>query len=142
MKSRCCWACLLPLLLAGLSCGDKPDVYAISIPKLKADPQGSITGLEIRINAGTVQGVQNIPIGWNMSIEDDANWISKVRGNSTIGAASLSPDELKRIVFLVRRNERENFNFDVSGTFTVSKNSERPQKIQATMQDFSLTGTQ
>jgi hypothetical protein len=77
-----------------------------------------------------------------MSIEDDANWISKVRGNSTIGAASLSPDELKRIVFLVRRNERENFNFDVSGTFTVSKNSERPQKIQATMQDFSLTGTQ
>ncbi len=132
----------MPLLLASLSCGDKPDVYSISIPNLKADPDSSITALDIQVNAGTVQAIQNIPIGWNLTVEDDASWRSRIRGNSTIGAASLAPDELQRVAFIVRRNETDNFKFDVTGTFTISKSFEATKTIQATMRDFTLTGTQ
>ena len=63
-------ACLSPLLLMGLSCGsgDKPDVYAISIPNLHVDSSSSIVALELNINAGSVLAVQNIPISGTATI--------------------------------------------------------------------------
>ncbi len=135
-------ACLLPLLLTGLSCGDNPDVYSISIANLKADKDAAIGKLEVRINAGTIQSVQNIPIGWIITIDDDVSWRSVIRGNSQGASATLSPDELQRIALIVRRNETANFKFDVSGTFTEVKTFGNPTKIEATMNDFLLKGVQ
>ncbi len=124
----------------GLSCGssDKPDVYAISIPNLQIDSNSSIVGLELNINAGSVLAVQSIPIGWTLNINNDASWRTKIKGNTTLGAASLASDELKRLTLIVRRNETEHFQFDVSGTATVSKAFQKRQDIPLTRKDFSF----
>jgi hypothetical protein len=137
-------ACLSPLLLMGLSCGsgDKPDVYAISIPNLHVDSSSSIVALELNINAGSVLAVQNIPIGWILNINDDVSWRTKIKGNTTLGAASLAADELKRLTFIVRRNETEHFQFDISGTATISKPFQKRQDIPLTLKDFSLAASE
>jgi hypothetical protein len=142
MKKSLRLACLLPLLLTGLSCGDIPDVYSISIPNLKIEADSSIVSMDLHINAGTVQAIQNIPIGWNITVDDDASWRCKIKGNSTVGAASLQPDELKRLAFIVRRNESGNFKFDISGTLSTSRSFENAKQIEVKMQDFLLTGVQ
>jgi hypothetical protein len=134
--------CLLPLLLMGLSCGDPPDVYSITIPNAKVEADWTIVGLDFNINAGSVQAVQNIPLGWTFTVVDGATWKTKIRGVCTTQSASLSPDELKKIVFQVRRNEGENFKFDLSGTFTTTRAFDNGKLIPLTMKDFSLTGSQ
>lgn len=134
------WLALV--LLTSLSCGDKPDVYDVSIPNLKISPDQSVTSFQINVNAGSIVGTSNIPVGWNVLIEDDVSWRSRVKANATAGAASLSAEELKRLIFVVRRNEGAAFKFDVSGSSIVSKNFEDPKKMPLAMADFSLVGTQ
>lgn len=131
------FACLAFAFLATVSCGDKPDVYNITIPALKASVDESVVFLDITVNAGTIQGVNNIPVGWQIRVENDANWISRIRANSSVGAANLGADELKRIVFNVRRNESENFKFDITGTASLSKTFDK-RKLALTIADFSL----
>jgi hypothetical protein len=133
-------ACLALALLATVSCGEKPDVYNITIPSLKATADESIIFVEVVVNAGTIQSVSNIPIGWQVRIDNDANWISKIRANAMVGAATLSPDELKRIVFNVRRNETDTFKFNVTGTASLSKTFDK-RKLDMTMGDFTLAPT-
>jgi len=142
MKQGILVTSLLPLLLMGWSCGDQPDVYSITMPHLKADPDWTIIGMDLKINAGSVQGVQNIPLGWTFTITDGSEWQSNIKGVCTAQAASLSPDEVKKIVFLVRRNEGENFKFDIGGTYTTTKGFDNGKLNPVTVQDFSLSGSQ
>lgn len=128
---------VLVAVLVSLSCGDKPDVYDISIPNLKISPDESINALEIRINAGSVQAISHIPIGWQFSVDDDADWMSLIKGRSTSGAATLAPDELKRIAFNVRRNESSDFKFEVSGVVSLSKAFDR-RNVTLKPGDFAL----
>lgn len=128
-------------LLSTAGCGDKPDVYNVSIPAIKATSDESIINIEVAVNAGTIQAVSNIPLGWQIHIDNDANWISHVRANATVGAASLAADELKRVVFNIRRNEADNFKFTITGTAALATTFEK-RKLDLTMQDFTMNGTQ
>ncbi len=139
MKIRYRLFSLLPLLLISWSCGDKPDVYSISIPNVKVDADSSITSFQMDLNAGTVQSVEGIPIGWNVDISDDVSWRSRVSATSTAGAATLSAEELKRLAFIVRRNETDTFKFAVSGSVTTSKSFENPKKTDLAQKDFALS---
>jgi hypothetical protein len=130
--------CLLPLLLMGLSCGDPPDVYSITIPNAKVEPDWTIVGLDFSINAGSVQAVQNIPLGWTFTVADGATWQTKIKGVCTTQSGSLSADELKKIVFIVRRNEGDNFKFDISGNFTTTRAFDNGKLVPLTIKDFSL----
>lgn len=133
LLSVCVWVGLL----GTASCGDKPDVYDISIPNLKASPDETIVSLEISVRAGSVQSISNIPIGWQVTLDNDANWVSRIKARSTLGAASLAPDEVHRLVINVRRNEFANFKFDISGSASLAKTFDN-RKLALTMEDFAL----
>jgi hypothetical protein len=49
-----------------------------------------------------------------MAIDNNANWTSRIKGNATLGAAFLAPDEFKRLAFIVRRTEAPNLKFNLS----------------------------
>jgi hypothetical protein len=131
------FACLALSLIVTNSCGDRPDVCNISIPNINASANESIFALDIVVNGGAIQGMSNIPAGWQIEIENDSDWVSRIRANSTIGSASLAEDELKRLVFNVRRNKSQSSTFDVSGSASLSQTSSK-RKLALTMEDFSL----
>jgi hypothetical protein len=142
MTNRLRLTCLLPLLLMGLSCGDTPDVYSITVPNLKLEPDWTIVGFDVHINAGSVQALQNIPLGWAFTVVDNATWQTKIKGVCTVQAASLSAAELSKIVLIVRKNEGENFKFDISGTLTTNRAFENARLIPVTAKDFQLAASQ
>jgi hypothetical protein len=131
---------LLPLLLTGWSCGDQPDVYAVSMPHLKVDQDWTIIGMDLKISAGSVSGVQNIPLGWTFTITDGSEWKTQIKGVCNAQAAALTAEEAKKIVFLVHRNETDGFKFDIGGTYTTTQAFDNGKLNAVTMQDFSLSG--
>jgi hypothetical protein len=135
------FCCVFLGLLTSLSCGDKPDVYSISVVNLKASSDESIISFEVHVRAGSVEAVSHVPLGWEVAIDNDVNWRSTIRARTTLGAASLAPDELKRLVFTVRRNEYGGTTFDVSGILSISKTFEN-RKLAVKMEDFSLAASQ
>jgi hypothetical protein len=56
-------ACLFLATLSAVTCGDKPDVCSVSLPDLKASDDKSIVSLQVEVNAGSVQGMANVPLG-------------------------------------------------------------------------------
>jgi len=142
MKQGIRVASLLPLLLMGWSCGDQPDAYSVTLPHFKADPGWNAIGVDFEIKAGSVVAIQNIPLGWTFTVADDADWHTKIKGICTARDAALPPDEMKRIVFQVRRNESEGAKFDISGTVNTTKAFDTGKQTAVTMQDFSLSGSQ
>jgi len=135
-------ASLLPLLLTGWSCGDQPDAYSVSLPHLKVDQDWSVIGIDLKISSGSVQGVQNIPLGWTLTIVDGSEWQTQVKAVCAVQAAALTPDEVKKIVFLVQKNETDGSKFDMGGTYTTTKNFDNGKLNTLTMQDFSMGGSQ
>jgi hypothetical protein len=135
-------ASLLPLLLMSWSCGDQPDVYSVSMPHLKVDQDWTIVGMDLKMNAASVEGVQNIPLGWTFTITDGSEWQTQIKGVCNEQAAALTPEEVKKIVFLVRKNEGPDSKFDIGGTYTTTKSFDNGKLNSVTMQDFSMGGNQ
>ncbi len=141
MSRRLAFGCIFLALLTAVGCGEKPDVYSISLSNLKVSLDDSIVSFEVHITAGSVEGISKIPLGWQVAVDNDVNWQSRIRAITTVGAATLAPDELKRLVFTVRRNEYGDATFDVSGILSVSKAAET-RKLTVKMEDFNLSAIQ
>ena len=71
-------------------------------------------------------------------VENGVDWRSKVKAAATMGAATLSPDELGRLTFNVRRNETTDFKFDLNGTIVLAKSFANPRKVSVGFHNFVL----
>jgi hypothetical protein len=130
-------ACLLLALLTADSCGDVPDNCSISVQNLKIASEESVVSFEFDVKAGAVESIAKLPMGWQFTIDKEANWSSKVTGRTTLGATSMSSDEFKRLVFTVRRSGSSDNKFDVSGIVSASR-SFTNETVALKLGDFNL----
>ena len=93
------------VVFAGVESSQQIAKYSVSIPDLKVANGERVVSLEIDIRAGAVESVSNIPVGWNFVIDNDPSWQPKITATTIVGGASLTPSDLKKIQFTVRKNE-------------------------------------
>lgn len=87
--------------------------YAFSIENVKIPNNEKVVSMEIKISSGSISSIQNVPPGWYFEINNDPSWQSTVKGNTLIGAASLSTNDLKKITFSAEKKEFNDKKFDI-----------------------------
>ena len=132
------------IISIGTSMGssETTEAYIVSIPNLRASSGELVVAFEVDVTAGAIQSVSNLPVGWYFVLDNDASWHTKIKANSTVGAASLTPENLKKIQFVVKKNEFGDLKFELSGAVAVTKDYEKETQLPLKMSDFSLVPTQ
>jgi hypothetical protein len=99
----------------------------------------AIVAFEVDIAAGAVQSISNIPIGWYITIDNNASWQTRIKANSQLGSASLTPQALSKCEIVVRKNEFGDLKFQVTGTVSSTKDYREERQVHLSMGDFSVT---
>ena len=85
-----------------------------------------------------MQTISNIPMGWYVELDNDASWKTTIKGNTSVGAAALYPDELRKLHITVQK-DTTNKPFAVSGTVAVTMGFEKTRNIPLAAADFELS---
>lgn len=113
--------------------------YSISIPDLKIPDGESVISIEINVTAGAFATFENIPVGWYVVIDNDASWQVSIKANTTVGAASLAPDEFKQLRFvIIKEKNPRGLEFGLSGVVGVTKDYEKETALPLKMDNFLL----
>ena len=129
---------LVTLLVVAAAAGQTAE-YTVSIPSPQISTGELVVSFEIDVTAGAFQSVSNMPVGWYLVVDNDASWRTKIEANTTVGAASLKPEDPRKLRFVVRKNEFRDLKFELAGAVSVTKDYQKERRLQLKMSDFALT---
>lgn len=112
--------------------------YAVSFSNVKAASGEVIVSLQVKAIAGAFVGVLNLPVGWYVDINNDPSWQTEIKANTIVGAASLTPEDLRKLKFLVLKNEFGDLKFSITGDISVTKDYEKEHQLKLNMGDFAV----
>jgi hypothetical protein len=112
-------------------------LVSVSISRVETSVKERIVSFEVDLTSAMIKSVSNVPKGWYVAIDNDASWQTKVTGNALVGAAAVSPEELKQIRFVVERDESLS-KFAVTGSVSVTENFEQTRHVQLRNSDFEV----
>ena len=129
------------MVVASASAAEKTGLCAVSISNVTVSSGEVIGAFEIDVTAGVIETVQNLPVGWYLTVDNDASWRTKITANTTVGAASLTPEQLKKIRLVIRKDETY-LTFKLSGMVSVTKDYQKERKLELTTSDFAVSPMQ
>jgi hypothetical protein len=109
----------------------------VSIPALHATSKERVVGFEIHITSGRIAALPNVPIGWNVSIDNNASWNTLIKASSTVGAAAVDPGFFREFL-VVEKNESLGVPFDMGGEVVVTEDFATARRIKIGIKDFAL----
>jgi hypothetical protein len=101
----------------------------VSIPHLRLNTEERVVGFEVLIKSGRVTSIPNTPIGWYLTIDNDASWNTSVKANVSVGAASLDARFFRKFV-VVEKNESLGSPFSIQCDVIVTKDFQAQRHIQ------------
>lgn len=104
--------------------------YLATIGNVSVPEHNAIISFELALEAGAISGVENLPIGWTYSIDNDASWKTKIQAAVSIGSAAISPSDLKNIRIKVIKNEFGDLKFHISGNFYYTEDFSNQKKME------------
>jgi hypothetical protein len=110
---------------------------SVSIPTLHATGKERVVGFEIHITSGRIAQLPKVPIGWDVSIDNNASWTTEIKASSTVGAAALDPTFFRDFL-LVEKNRSLSVPFDIRGEVVVTEDFAAERRIKIEMKDFSI----
>jgi hypothetical protein len=110
---------------------------SISIPGLHAASKERVVGFEIHVKSGRIAQLPNVPIGWNVSVDNDASWNTVIKGTSMVGAAAVDP-RFFRGFLVVEKNESLGIPFDLEGEVIVTEDFTTERRIKVGIEDLVL----
>lgn len=110
---------------------------SVSIPSLHVTRRERVVGFEIHVTSGRVARLSDVPIGWNVSIDNDASWNAVAKGSLTVGAAALDANFFRNFM-VIEKNESLGIPFDVRGEVVVTEDFATERRIKITLNDLAL----
>lgn len=94
--------------------------------------------MEFHVSAGAFEDVGALPVGWHLTIDNDASWQTSLEATVDVGAAALNASSLNQMRFGVLKNEFGDLKFRVSGTVIVTTDFVDERRIELTALNFAL----
>jgi hypothetical protein len=111
--------------------------YPVSIPSLKLADGERVVGFEIHVESGKVAAAPNIPIGWSVSIDNDASWNTSLKALVPVGAAAWD-DKFFRKFVIVEREDRNKAPLSVHCDISVTKDFATTRTIHISPREMVL----
>ncbi|MDZ5649230.1 hypothetical protein [Nitrospirillum sp. BR 11828] len=67
----------------------------VSVDSLGLKPGERIVAFHIHVAGGGIRALPHLPMGWSLSIDNDASWQTGIEGGIQLGSAALDPAELQ-----------------------------------------------
>jgi hypothetical protein len=116
-------------------------IVSVSVPRLSLAKGERIIGFEVHVKSGRIALLPNIPIGWNMSVDNDPSWETVVKGSIEVGAAATNSDFLREFMVVAKEpGGTPDSPFDLSGEVVVTADFKNERHIKLAMKDFITKG--
>lgn len=123
-------------LTVGIGAGSaQGQALLVSLPNLNLQNRERIVGFEFHIQSGRIAQLADLPIGWNISVNNDPSWNTTVEGSVMVGAAALGP-EFFRSFLVVDENRSLGLPFAIHGEIVVTRDFAKERRIEVGPRDF------
>jgi hypothetical protein len=78
-----------------------------------------------------------VPIGWHVTIDNDASWSTSIKGTVEVGAAAVDSSFFKDFL-VVEKNVRLGIPFEIKGEVDVTEDFEAWRRITIRMKDLVI----
>lgn len=112
-------------------------LVSVSLPGLKLDPGERVVDFHFDVQSGRIARLSDIPIGWDVSVDNDPSWNTKIEGSIRVGAAALDASFFRDFA-LIEKQANPDLPFKIQGEIDVSKDFSNGRKIRLAMSDFSI----
>jgi hypothetical protein len=80
---------------------------SVSLPALRIGAGERVVGFDFDVTSGRIAQITDIPIGWNISADNDASWNTKIHAFVLVAAAALNGSYFKDFAVIERESEAE-----------------------------------
>ena len=108
---------------------------SVSIPELQTTSKEKVVGFDFHIESGRISAVPDIPIGWDVAVDNNPSWNTEIKGSSRIGAAALSTEFFEEFV-AVEKDTSLGTPFRMQGEIVVTEDFATERHISVAMKDF------
>lgn len=116
-------------------------ILSVSVPKLILAKGERIIGFEVHVKSGRIALLPNIPIGWNMSVDNDPSWETVVKGSIEVGAAATDANFLREFMVIEKEpGASSDSPLGLSGEVVVTSDFKNERHIKLAMKDFVTKG--
>jgi hypothetical protein len=115
-------------------------ITSVSVPKLSLAKGERIIGFEVHVRSGRIALLPNIPIGWNMSVDNDPSWETVVKGSIEVGGAATDADFLRKFMVIEKEPGMSDSSLGLSGEVVVTSDFKNERHIKLAMKDFVTRG--
>lgn len=93
----------------------------------------------LKVTSGRVAQLPDMPIGWNISVDNDPSWNTSVNASVQVAAAALDASYFKDFA-VIEKEDIADSPFDLRGKVFVSPdfNFSHSRTIQVAMKDFVI----
>ncbi len=109
----------------------------VSIPDLHVSGKERVVGFEVHVVSGRIAALPNIPIGWNMSIDNNPSWTTEIVASVKVGAAAVDPGFFREFL-LIEKDESLGVPFQMSGEVVVTEDFATERRISIGTKDFDI----
>jgi hypothetical protein len=113
------------------------ELLSISVASLSLEERERIVGFQVNIKAGRIVNLPVIPFGWNIIIDNDPSWSTKIIGSTIVGSAALGIDSLKDFI-VIEKHEFMGLNFGIEAEIIVTTDFEKERHIRLETKDLMI----
>ncbi|MGC1106806.1 MAG: hypothetical protein WA876_09730, partial [Candidatus Acidiferrales bacterium] len=111
---------------------------SLSIAGLSIASGERVVGFEFHIRSGRITQVRDAPIGWNISVDNDPSWNTRVNGSAIVAAAALDASFFRNFLVVAKKESLGN-SFEIHGDIVVTRDFVKERRIPVTMRELTLT---
>jgi hypothetical protein len=110
---------------------------SISLPGLEIGARERVIGFQVNVTSGRIAQLGDMPIGWNIAVDNDPSWNTSVDASIHVAAASLDTSFFKDFA-VIEKEDLADSPFELSGKVVVSADFSHSRTIQVAMKDFVI----
>lgn len=124
-------------LAAVAICGTlKATEYSVTFCGIKLSAGERIVGFDIKTKSAYFSSLRRMPLGWNISIDNQPSWATNATGSILVGAAAVDMASLNRLFHVVPENSLKDV--EISGEIVTSADFEHEHRIVLKPADVRL----
>jgi len=119
---------LFILTMAIPSLAVSAEYYDLSVKNFKLSGVERVVGYKLKITSGRISALKKVPIGWNVTIDNDPSWNTTLTGSIIVAAAAIKPNFFDKFV-QVEKFEQDEIDFDLMLEIITTSDFEKETSI-------------